>query len=107
MVNVLLKYMIIFWPNGPYYAGIMLDAFSYLLCSKLCWHNRLVPNHCMILLYMISIVDGQYQCNKFWHTQGYGIARYFYTLTKFICRGHTGYGDLCKVHLCELQLIKV
>ena len=20
----------------------MLDAFSYLLCSKLCWHNRLV-----------------------------------------------------------------
>ena len=43
MVNVLLKYMIIFWPNDPYYAGIMLDAFSYLLCSKLCWHNRLVP----------------------------------------------------------------
>ena len=32
-----------FWPNGPYYAGIMLDAFSYLLCSKICWHNRLVP----------------------------------------------------------------
>ena len=22
-----------------YYAGIMLDAFLYLLCSKLCWHN--------------------------------------------------------------------
>ena len=30
-----------------YYAGIMLNAFSDLLCSKLCWHilyNRLVPN---------------------------------------------------------------
>ena len=26
-----------------YYAGIMLNAFSDLLCSKLCWHNRLVP----------------------------------------------------------------
>ena len=26
-----------------YYAGIMLNAFSNLLCSKLCWHNRLVP----------------------------------------------------------------
>ena len=22
----------------------MLDAFRYLLCSKLCWHNRPVPN---------------------------------------------------------------
>ena len=41
----------ILWPNGPYYAGIMLDAFSYLLCSKLCWHNRLVPTPmCMIVL---------------------------------------------------------
>ena len=26
-----------------YYAGIMLNAFSDLLYSKLCWHNRLVP----------------------------------------------------------------
>ena len=24
-----------------YYAGIMLNAFAFLLCSKLCWHNRL------------------------------------------------------------------
>jgi len=24
-------------------ASIMLDAFRYLLCSKLCQHNRLVP----------------------------------------------------------------
>ena len=22
----------------------MLDAFRYLLCSKLCWHNRPEPN---------------------------------------------------------------
>ena len=28
-----------------YYVGIMLNAFSDLLCSKLCWHNRLVPTH--------------------------------------------------------------
>ena len=28
--------------NVSYYAGIMLNAFSYLLCSKLCWHNWLV-----------------------------------------------------------------
>ena len=27
-----------------YYAGIMLNAFATLLCSKLCWHNRLKPN---------------------------------------------------------------
>ena len=26
-----------------YYAGIMLNAFRYLLCSKLCQHNRQVP----------------------------------------------------------------
>ena len=26
-----------------YYASIMLDAFTHLLCSKLCWHNRPGP----------------------------------------------------------------
>ena len=26
-----------------YYAGIMLNAFCELLCSKLCCHNRWVP----------------------------------------------------------------
>ena len=29
--------------NISYYAGIMLNAFSVILCSNLCWHNRLVP----------------------------------------------------------------
>ena len=32
-----------FFKNTSYYAGIILNAFSDLLCSKLCWHNRLVP----------------------------------------------------------------
>ena len=27
-----------------YDAGIMLDAFAILLCSKLCWHNWLKPS---------------------------------------------------------------
>ena len=31
--------------NISYYAGIMLNAFIDLLCSKLCWHNQLVPTH--------------------------------------------------------------
>ena len=26
------------------YAGIMLDAFAVLLCSRLCWHNWLKPS---------------------------------------------------------------
>ena len=26
-----------------YYDGIMLNALATLLCSKLCWHNRLKP----------------------------------------------------------------
>ena len=30
--------------NYTYYAGIMLDAFAILLCSKLCWHNWLKSN---------------------------------------------------------------
>ena len=33
--------------NFAYYASIMLDAFSYLLCQKLCRHNRRKPNCCM------------------------------------------------------------
>ena len=28
-----------------YYAGIMLNALNGLLCSKLCWHNWLVPSY--------------------------------------------------------------
>ena len=46
MVNVLLKYIdfnhIFSNTSSPYYAGIMLDTFSYLLCSKLYCNNRLV-----------------------------------------------------------------
>ena len=38
-----------FFKNISYYAGIMLNAFSDLLCSKLCWHNRLVPSIYIIL----------------------------------------------------------
>ena len=28
-----------------YYAGIVLNTFAFLLCSKACWHNRLKPKH--------------------------------------------------------------
>ena len=34
-----------FFKNISYYAGIMLNAFSHLLCSKLCWYDWLVPTH--------------------------------------------------------------
>ena len=30
--------------NFAYYACIMLNAFAFLLYSKLCWHNRLKPS---------------------------------------------------------------
>ena len=46
IVDFLLEYIDLqsyFQSSTTYYAGIMLDAFSYLLCSKSCWHNRLVP----------------------------------------------------------------
>ena len=34
--------------NPTYYAGIMLDAFNNLLCSRLCCHNRPGPSHLAI-----------------------------------------------------------
>ena len=33
-----------------YYAGIMLDAFLHLFCSKLCWHSWRRPSTHMILI---------------------------------------------------------
>ena len=35
-----INHLLQFFKNISYYAGIMLNAFSNLLC----WHNRLVPN---------------------------------------------------------------
>ena len=34
---------ILWYKYLTYYAGIMLNAFRYLLCSNLCQHNRRVP----------------------------------------------------------------
>ena len=46
--NLTIHLLYIFFPIMlaifAYYAGIMLNAFTTLLCSKLCWHNRLKPN---------------------------------------------------------------
>ena len=40
-----IKHLLQFFKNISYHsAGIMLNAFSDLLCSKLCWHNRLIPS---------------------------------------------------------------
>ena len=49
-VTVLLESISIFG------SGIMLDAFIYLLCSKLCWHNRRVPNNhaCVIATVLVK-----------------------------------------------------
>ena len=38
------NHLLQFFKLFSYYAGIMLSAFSDLLRSKLCWHNRLVPS---------------------------------------------------------------
>ena len=34
------------------YAGIMLDAFNNIaiICSKLCWHDKSGPTHCVSVL---------------------------------------------------------
>ena len=38
-----INHLLLFFKNISYYASIMLNVFIALLCSKLCWHNRLVP----------------------------------------------------------------
>ena len=39
-----INHSLLCFKNISHYVGIMLNAFSDLLCSKLiCWHNRLVP----------------------------------------------------------------
>ena len=41
----------------------MLNAFSDLLCSKLCWHNQLVPTYRHVLHYStlcVAIVHSVY-----------------------------------------------
>ena len=48
-----------------YYAGIMLNAFRYLLCSKLCQHNRRVPNYGF--WYMCNADHNK--SSKQWYTQ--------------------------------------
>ena len=48
--------------NISYFAGIMLNAFVDLLCSKLCWHNRLVPNYSTAALCNIAISIYRYIC---------------------------------------------
>ena len=37
-----INHLLQFSKNISHYAGIMLNAFSPLLCPKLYWHNRLV-----------------------------------------------------------------
>ena len=51
-----INHMLQFLKNISYYAGIMLNAFSDLFCSKLCWHNWLVPNAgSYVHLYMVVV----------------------------------------------------
>ena len=37
----------------------MLNAFNDLLCSKLCWHNRLVPAYSCIDTYVQPLSELQ------------------------------------------------
>ena len=42
------------------YAGIMLNAFRYLLCSKLCQHNRRVPSFWGGYHSFLSVIDSTF-----------------------------------------------
>ena len=55
LLTALLEYLDCFYEIGqstdflavkalsPYNASIIPDAYYYLLCSKLCWHNHCMP----------------------------------------------------------------
>ena len=48
--------------------SIMLNAFSDLLCSKLCWHNRLVPNANLYVYNRVStilVLEHYFEHNKY------------------------------------------
>ena len=73
-VTVQLEYinhLLQFFKNIFYYAGIIFNAFSDLLCSKLCWHNRLATtlgHYGMLLLAMQALANtvlrGQFKTSK-------------------------------------------
>ena len=48
-----------------YYAGIMLNPFVTLLCSKLCWHNRLKSIRCTVNNYMSPKISCMYKTRSF------------------------------------------
>ena len=41
------------------YTSIIPDSFTYLLCSKLCWHNRLIPI-CDVEASLIPIIQWKF-----------------------------------------------
>ena len=49
------NHLLQFFKLFSYYAGIMLNAFSDLLCSKLCWHNRLIPSYIATLRPQLNV----------------------------------------------------
>ena len=38
-------------------ASIILDSYTYLLCSKLCWHNCLIPTYHKVFLSFVTPED--------------------------------------------------
>ena len=73
-----------------YYAGIMLNAFRYLLCSKLRQHNRRVPtkhtpNYILLIdpgfspwRYLDNLIGGKYTTLAFllvYHSGEFGITQ--------------------------------
>ena len=37
----------------PQNASIIPDSYTFLLCSKLCWHNRLIPSRIKLNLNLL------------------------------------------------------
>ena len=58
-----------------YYAGIMLSALATLLCSNVCWHNRLKPNcECPIIPRIMLAKTVAYNSQNYAGTLGSGLA---------------------------------
>ena len=53
---------------SDYYAHIMLNSFTYLLCFKLCWHNWLVPTAIILAYFYVKTEYPYYSIHVLYFT---------------------------------------
>ena len=71
-------------------ASIIPDSYTCLLCSKLCWHDRLIPNLCVSVIYIrlciafIACMQSTFMLMWVWNDKQIYIHTYIRTCTQFL-----------------------